>query len=123
MPYEEGPSSPINFRGGLDSVDSAKEARNSLGNSATLPARPIAKHKSRFSFEYPRREAIPKGSARRQRSMSTRSGRPPAILYEGDDLEGDLGYAAASDMEQNKRKVIVERLETVKSKAPVFTWC
>lgn len=41
-----------------------------------------------------------------------------------DDLEGgDLGYAAATGMEGNRRKVIVERLEMVKSRNPVFTWC
>ncbi|KAI0020554.1 phosphatidylinositol 4-kinase [Xylariomycetidae sp. FL0641] len=40
-----------------------------------------------------------------------------------DDMDGDLGYAAAEGMEGNRRKVIVERLETVKSKNPVFTWC
>lgn len=40
-----------------------------------------------------------------------------------DELEGDLGYAAAEGMEGNRRKVIVERLEAVKSKNPVFTWC
>ena len=41
----------------------------------------------------------------------------------GDDLEGDLGYAAAEGMEGQQRKVIVERLELVKSRNPVFTWC
>ncbi|KAI0406120.1 phosphatidylinositol 3 and 4-kinase-domain-containing protein [Xylaria palmicola] len=40
-----------------------------------------------------------------------------------DDVEGDLGYAAAEGMEGSRRKVIVERLETVKAKNPVFTWC
>ncbi|KAJ8115365.1 hypothetical protein ONZ43_g4683 [Nemania bipapillata] len=40
-----------------------------------------------------------------------------------DDGEGDLGYAAAEGMEGNRRKVIVERLETVKAKNPVFSWC
>ncbi|KAI9171014.1 Phosphatidylinositol 4-kinase lsb6 [Paramyrothecium foliicola] len=40
----------------------------------------------------------------------------------GDDLEGDLGYAAAEGQMGLQRKVIVERLETVKSN-PVFTWC
>ncbi|RWA10875.1 hypothetical protein EKO27_g4233 [Xylaria grammica] len=40
-----------------------------------------------------------------------------------DDVEGDLGYAAAEGMDDHKRKVIVERLETVKAKNPVFTWC
>ncbi|KAI0478793.1 phosphatidylinositol 4-kinase [Xylariaceae sp. FL0804] len=49
--------------------------------------------------------------------------------YDSDDgdhdghMDGDLGYAAAEGMEGNRRKVIVERLETVKTKNPVFTWC
>ncbi|KAJ9501000.1 Phosphatidylinositol 4-kinase LSB6 [Exophiala xenobiotica] len=122
MPGEEGPASPVNVSG-FDSMDFAKEARNSLSNSSSLPPRPTMKNKNRFSFEFPRRDNNPKTNARRQRSMSTRSGKQPSIVYEGDDLEGDLGYAAASDMEQNKRKVIVERLETIKGKQPVFTWC
>jgi hypothetical protein len=41
----------------------------------------------------------------------------------GDDDEGDLGYAANEDMEGNRKKVIVERLEMVKGRNPVFTWC
>lgn len=40
---------------------------------------------------------------------------------EGDLEEGDLGYAAAEGMEGNQRKVIVERLEPVKARNPVFT--
>jgi phosphatidylinositol 4-kinase type 2 len=130
LPNDEGPSSPVLT--GSNAFD-AKEARNSLGNSAALPIRPNPKNRSRFSFEFPRQNGIKSNTigaiggsgsnAKRQRSLSTRSGKQPPILYEGDDLEGDLGYAAASDMEQNKRKVIVERLETVKSKKPVFTWC
>lgn len=40
-----------------------------------------------------------------------------------DDVEGDLGYSAATDMESSTRKVIVERLETVKANNPVFSWC
>ncbi|KKA30328.1 hypothetical protein TD95_002262 [Thielaviopsis punctulata] len=43
--------------------------------------------------------------------------------YEVDDIEGDLGYAAAQGMEGQMRKVIVERLEPVKTRNPVFTWC
>ncbi|KAL2267537.1 hypothetical protein VTJ83DRAFT_4814 [Remersonia thermophila] len=43
--------------------------------------------------------------------------------YETDLEGGDLGYAAASGMEGNRRKVIVERLEMVKARNPVFTWC
>ncbi|KAJ5905735.1 Phosphatidylinositol 4-kinase lsb6 [Penicillium subrubescens] len=48
---------------------------------------------------------------------------PHVNTFGSDDLEGDLGYAAAEGMEGNQRKVIVERLEAVKSKNPVFTWC
>ncbi|KAJ5716060.1 hypothetical protein N7493_007971 [Penicillium malachiteum] len=48
---------------------------------------------------------------------------PHINTFGSDDLEGDLGYAAAEGMEGNQRKVIVERLEAVKSKNPVFTWC
>ncbi|KAK4193907.1 phosphatidylinositol 3 and 4-kinase-domain-containing protein [Podospora australis] len=41
---------------------------------------------------------------------------------EGEEMEGgDLGYAAATGMEGNQRKVIVERLEPVKTRNPVFT--
>ncbi|KAL2153141.1 hypothetical protein VTH82DRAFT_4296 [Thermothelomyces myriococcoides] len=46
------------------------------------------------------------------------------IEQDQDELEGgDLGYAAATGMEGNRRKVIVERLEMVKGRNPVFTWC
>lgn len=48
---------------------------------------------------------------------------PHTDTFSSDDLEGDLGYAAAEGMEGSQRKVIVERLEAVKSKNPVFTWC
>jgi phosphatidylinositol 4-kinase type 2 len=40
-----------------------------------------------------------------------------------EDGEGDLGFGAARDQEGSRRKVIVERLEMVKSKPPFFTWC
>lgn len=43
--------------------------------------------------------------------------------YDSDDLEGDLGYAAAEGQLGHQRKVIVERLEAVKTRNPVFTWC
>jgi phosphatidylinositol 4-kinase type 2 len=58
----------------------------------------------------------------RRFSLSSRRG-SNAQIYDGDDLEGDLGYAAAEGMEGSQRKVIVERLEAVKSKNPVFTCC
>lgn len=70
--------------------------------------------------EYGRRER----SARHLRHSSLSHRRHSnSWVFGGDDLEGDLGYAAAEGMEGNERKVIVERLEAVKSKNPVFTWC
>jgi len=124
---EEGHLSPI-MSAGVDFIDfaetHAQAARSNLSHSVLPPSRLGTRGKARLSFEFPR--STPKGGGRRQRSMSTRSGKnrpPPTLIYEGDDLEGDLGYAAASDMEHHQRKVIVERLETVKSKKPFFTWC
>ena len=86
--------------------------------------RPRPSHsRNRMSYDGPSRS--PSGTLRpqtRRFSFSTRS-RGLAQMYDDDDVEGDLGYAAAEGMEGNERKVIVERLETVKSKNPVFTWC
>lgn len=65
----------------------------------------------------------------RRYSFATVMGRRNSTLaqqmygYDDDDVEGDLGYAAAEGMEGNQRKVIVERLEPVKARNPVFTWC
>jgi len=50
-------------------------------------------------------------------------GGPPRNVYNDDDAEGDLGYSAVGGSEGAQRKVIVERLEAVKSRNPVFTWC
>lgn len=46
----------------------------------------------------------------------------PSHLYD-DDGDGDLGYSAVNGSEGARRKVIAERLEAVKSRNPVFTWC
>lgn len=84
--------------------------------------RPSAtRSKTRLSFEG-HRKSLSSSSQRRRYSYSTRYG-SGGFLGDGDDLEGDLGYSAAEGMEGSQRKVIVERLETVKSKNPVFTWC
>lgn len=81
----------------------------------------ITPTKARLSFEE-HRPNIGSSSHRRRYSFSARHG-GTAFFGDGDDLEGDLGYSAAEGMEGNQRKVIVERLEMVKSKNPVFTWC
>ncbi|KAI4178284.1 MAG: hypothetical protein LQ348_005642 [Seirophora lacunosa] len=86
------------------------------------PSRPGAsRSKTRSSFEGHRKQSSTAGQRRRY-SFTARLG-DHALMYDVDDLEGDLGYAAAEGMEGNQRKVIVERLETVKSKHPFFTWC
>jgi phosphatidylinositol 4-kinase type 2 len=91
-----------------------------------FPPRPSTlAHKSRMSYEEPRRWTGPSGNRnhnRRRSSMGgSRRGSANAFIDEGD--EGDLGYAAAEDRERMRKRVIVERLEPVKSKNPVFTWC
>lgn len=77
--------------------------------------------KSRLSFDE-HRPNVGASVHRRRYSLSARHG-SSGFFGDGDDLEGDLGYAAAEGMEGSQRKVIVERLEMVKSKNPVFTWC
>ncbi|KAF3903068.1 hypothetical protein ABW21_db0201342 [Orbilia brochopaga] len=54
---------------------------------------------------------------------TTGSSRRASIFGAYDVEEGDLGFSAAEGLESSHRKVIVERLEAVKSKPPVFTWC
>ncbi|KAL1629730.1 Phosphatidylinositol 4-kinase LSB6 [Neofusicoccum ribis] len=83
---------------------------------------PVASLKSRMSYDGPRRSkaSSPVASRRRRFSFTVRRNSGPLGL---DDDEGDLGFAAAEDMEGNRKRVIVERLEMVKSKNPMFTWC
>lgn len=88
---------------------------DSLSRSGAAPT------KLRLSFEE-HRPNLGSSTQRRRYSFSARHG-SAAFFGDGDDLEGDLGYAAAEGMEGSQRKVIVERLEMVKSKNPVFTWC
>jgi phosphatidylinositol 4-kinase type 2 len=57
-------------------------------------------------------------------SMSGRTTRRGShTLYSDDDADGDLGYSAVTGSEGARRRVIAERLEAVKSRNPVFTWC
>ncbi|KAL9600077.1 MAG: hypothetical protein Q9219_003447 [cf. Caloplaca sp. 3 TL-2023] len=80
-----------------------------------------ARSRTRSSFEGQRKQ-FRQSTQRRRYSFTARHGGHP-FMYDADDLEGDLGYAAAEGMEGHQRKVIVERLVTVKSKHPFFTWC
>lgn len=119
----EEPSSPVTISDLSHSrQDITDRAKQELSNSVTLPSRPTdhLRSKTRSSLDYFRSSG--RVSDRRYSNSNHRRGSNP-ILYDRDDLEGDLGYAAAEGMEGNEKKVIVERLETVKSSNPVFTWC
>jgi phosphatidylinositol 4-kinase type 2 len=119
----EEPSSPVTISDLSHSRhDVGDGAKQDLSNSLTLPSRPTnyARAKTRSSLDIFRSGGRVSGG--RLPHSNRRRGSSP-ILYDRDGLEGDLGYAAAEGMEGNERKVIVERLETVKSSNPVFTWC
>ncbi|KAF7886880.1 uncharacterized protein EAF02_003527 [Botrytis sinoallii] len=97
---------------------------NTSKDGVRFSDRPHLQHsRNRMSYDGPARSPNGNHFESRRFSFSSRSRGAVQTLYDGDDLEGDLGYAAAEGMEGNQRKVIVERLETVKSKNPVFTWC
>jgi len=107
-----GPLSPSSING--FTFDTQKESR--------LNARPPnPRSRTRLSMEEPRRLFDNLGERRRRFSLGL--SRRNTLTSQPDDDEGDLGFAAAEGQEQYRRKVIVERLETVKSKNPVFTWC
>ncbi|KAF2846658.1 hypothetical protein T440DRAFT_521634 [Plenodomus tracheiphilus IPT5] len=105
---EAGPTSPATVNG----VYWASRTVEAPGNG-----RPT--HHARTSYDGPRRILA---EPRRQRRLSLTNRRDFEDEYRLDD-EGDLGYAANEDMEGNQKKVIVERLEMVKGRNPVFTWC
>jgi phosphatidylinositol 4-kinase type 2 len=102
------PASPTNTNG------VSWDSRNLLETKDGRPA-----HRSRMSYDAPRTN--PQEARRHQRRFSLTHRRD--LDEYGFDDEGDLGYAANEDNEGNRKKVIVERLEMVKGRNPVFTWC
>lgn len=104
---------------------------NQVPKSFAGSTRPSVQN-GRMSYEGPRtnyQKRPPGENHRRRFSLGTRRGSVLNAAFglgggDGDgDEDGDLGYSAAEGMEGNRKKVIVERLETVKSKKPFFTWC
>ncbi|PYH49239.1 uncharacterized protein BP01DRAFT_287647 [Aspergillus saccharolyticus JOP 1030-1] len=93
-----GSPATMDDRYGRNSIDELSHGRDLERSWATLPPRPGHRHQKHNSVSSNRGQAH--------------------LLWSSDDLEGDLGYAAAEGMEGNQRKVIVERLEAVKSKNP-----
>lgn len=108
---DDAPLSPASVQG--FAFDTGKETK--------FPRRPG--NKSRVSYDEPRRLFDNLNERKRRFSFNLGGGKPGAFGGAVDDEEGDLGYAAAEDQEGNRRKVIVERLEMVKGRNPVFTWC
>ncbi|KAI1437181.1 phosphatidylinositol 3 and 4-kinase-domain-containing protein [Xylaria sp. CBS 124048] len=124
-----GPQSPAEEHGN-------SSARGSLDEGQARPS--MNGSRLRASYQGPAKQAIPTSIPQKYRRYSFASTQRRnttiaqqmyettdayGIVAEYDDAEGDLGYAAAEGMEGSKRKVIVERLETVKARNPVFTWC
>jgi phosphatidylinositol 4-kinase type 2 len=104
-----GPLSPSSVKD--FTFDTAKESRS---------VRPVARRtKSRLSLDETRRLFDNLGE-RRGFPFGSSKGND---VEDDAELDGDLGFAAAEDQEGYRRKVIVERIEMVKGRAPVFTWC
>lgn len=119
---DEAPRSEPNLLGvaehqrGSDQIERPSVRSAGLRNSFQGPVRALNMYE-------PQRQQQPQ--RQRRYSFATGAGRrnSNAITQQfyDDDLEGDLGYAAAEGQMGNQRKVIVERLEAVKSRNPVFT--
>lgn len=113
------PGTPATIHGPMLGHDNEIDEAKMSYAKTTRPS--ATRSRTRLSFEGARKHVS--SSGRRRQSFSARYGTGGVSFGDGDDLEGDLGYSAAEGMEGNQRKVIVERLEAVKSKNPVFTWC
>lgn len=88
------------------------------------PPAPTRHHNRRFSLNFTSSAAAFSSSRRRSSSLSRGGGLGGYGHAHDEDLDdGDLGYAATAEREGALRKVIVERLEMVKTRAPVFQWC
>jgi hypothetical protein len=97
-------------------------ARVGLSNTYDPPRQhPQQKEQDQQQRAQQRRASFATAAARRNSNSIAQR-----LAYDFDDdgdLEGDLGYTAAQGHMGHQRKVIVERLEAVKSRNPVFTWC
>ncbi|KAI9826272.1 MAG: phosphatidyl inositol kinase [Phylliscum demangeonii] len=116
------PSSPATVDG--VKLDREGEEEGLTGSRAdpshhTLPG--LTKSRTQSSLDEVAQRRRDHAHRWRRASLVGRVGSNHPLIYD-DDIEGDLGYAAAQGMEKNQRKVIVERLEQVKGKSPVFTW-
>ena len=112
-----GPETPATIQGPFFDHQAELDEAKMIPANNTRPN--PTRSRTRLSFDGHRKTT---GTSRQRRRYSFSRYGSGGFLGDGDDLEGDLGYSAAEGMEGSQRKVIVERLETVKSKNPVFTW-
>lgn len=110
-------SSSLDVRRPEDTGPASHATVNVRNTSEPKTGRPA--HRSRMSYDAPRHN--PPEPRRHQRRFSLTQRRD--LDEYGFEHDGDLGYAANEDNEGNRKKVIVERLEMVKGRNPVFTWC
>ncbi|KAG9677519.1 hypothetical protein KCU99_g1602, partial [Aureobasidium melanogenum] len=136
-----GPDQPNNNRFNISRQNSSGDVRRSDESNAPLSPssvqnftfdpvkesrfkRPVApRTKSRLSLDETRRLFDNLGERRTRRFSFAIGKRNDEVDVDDAELDGDLGFAAAEDQEGYRRKVIVERIEMVKGRAPVFTWC
>lgn len=123
-PHGDEPTSPISEHNGPEMLGSSVPKRSSGSME-----RPGMQPKGHMASYHGTGRAINVYDPHRQQrrysftpAMRRSSSSIAQRIHDGDDLEGDLGYAAAEGQMGNQRKVIVERLEAVKS-SPFFTWC
>ena len=112
---------------GASSPAMTKELSSAALHSSSAP-RPGAfrtRTLGRSSYDAPRSMLASPSERRRRFSLTVGRafGSRISSWGDGDDEDGDLGYSAANGQRNITRKVIVERLEVVKSKPPVFSWC
>ena len=118
---ERGPVSPATIQAVTWTSRNLRNANGNGGPADLSSSNGRPQHRARMSYEAPRRQKHDSDQRRRRLSLTVR--RNNHHLYAGDEDEGDLGYAANEDMDSNTKRVIVERIEMVKSRNPVFTWC
>lgn len=121
-------ASPLSAADSIASRSSVgREASPSIQSSSMNSPRSHRRSHKSFDERRPlteRKRSGPNFLDQRKRRFSLTAGAgPPRNVYNDDDVEGDLGYSAVGGSEGAQRKVIVERLEAVKSRNPVFTWC
>jgi phosphatidylinositol 4-kinase type 2 len=113
-----GPLSPATVQSVPWSARAITDPPSLAGHTNGRPS-----HRPRMSYEETQRRGEGDHRRHHRRYSLTAARRGREVMFEGDEDEGDLGYAANEDLEGNRKMVIVERLEMVKGKNPVFSWC